>query len=127
MTSETLLLIGTLGGASIGAISAIITTIVTKIYEDKKELRRILLDAAITDWKQAHELAIRSGGNKKLFPLDSYLIHHSKILDAILAKKTSKEELEKILDEENGLYKLWVTSSEKTQQELKNIPKNNGT
>ena len=116
INSQELLLVGTLGGAFIGALSSIFTTYIIKKFEEKKEYRKILLEAAITDWEKSNEIIIKSGKAKWLMPLDSYIIYHSKILNAVLGKKFSEKKLKQIFDESDKISELYQKRS-KIQEE----------
>ncbi|MEO5735974.1 MAG: hypothetical protein ABIQ82_00775 [Variovorax sp.] len=50
MQSELIVVIGTLGGAAIGAVGALGTTWLTKRIDDRKNLRELALKAAIESW-----------------------------------------------------------------------------
>lgn len=111
MQNEYLILIGALGGASIGALSTIITTWITKYYENKNAYRSLLIETGMKNWEAARESSLKVGGD--LYPLDCYLIHQAKIVALILEGKTSKEDLEKVLNESLDMQKTFLTHSEK--------------
>src|SRR3989339_566386 len=119
MKSEILILIGSLGGVFIGAFFSMIATIISKYYDNKIDLRKSYINAAITDWKQAYETAKER--NLKVLPFAAYLISHVKIFDAITNNKISTDELKEMLDEGSAMWNMWLERDKKTKQEIKNI------
>ena len=120
-----MILIGSLGGVFIGAFFSLIGVLVSTHYDNKKDLRKSYLNAAIIDWKQSYETAQKRGST--ILPLDAYLISHARILDAISKKKTSMDELKKMLEEERKIWDMWLQVDKETKNGLKNTLKNNNT
>lgn len=86
MTSEYLVLIGTLGGSAIGAISSVIAIWVTKAYEEKTLRRQLLINAGIEQWKKAFDLANQTGG--AVPPIEDYIIHLLALSELMAARMT---------------------------------------
>ncbi|MBU2564475.1 hypothetical protein KKA23_02765 [Patescibacteria group bacterium] len=107
ISPQIILLIGTLGGTLIGVMSSLITVFITKKYEEKKDYRKTLLETSIINWKRMSEFALKNGGT--LFPLDSFIIYNSKLMNAISKNPDlSKDELKRLLDESHELMEIYV-------------------
>ena len=110
MTSEIMLLIGTLGGAFIGAITTISTTWIMKHYENKKMYHQLLMETGIKNWEGAKDWSInllKDGQSSKLYPLELFIVHHSKIIQLIMDNNLTPETLKKVrhdMEEFNKVY-----------------------
>lgn len=113
MKNEYILLIGTLGGALIGFLSSIFTMWISKYYENKKAYRNLLIETGLKNWEGAKEFALTKGGN--LYPLDSFIIHQSKLLKLIDDDKLTKENLKKLLEELKELNEVFKENTEKIE------------
>lgn len=99
---------GTLGGAFIGAMSAIITSFINKYFEGQKYLREQIIRTSIEYWQKHHEL-IRAANNGKLsqvVPLDSYLIHVTAIMSEIMNKKITPDNIVQLIENAHKISKL---------------------
>lgn len=97
MKTEWLIVIGTIGGAAIGAITSLITVWISKSYERKNKIAELVFNAAIQEWKQRIEQISKSGG--LMGSLDDFLLHMLKFSERVIDKKLSREELLKVLDD----------------------------
>ncbi|MFA6918205.1 MAG: hypothetical protein WC285_05265 [Candidatus Gracilibacteria bacterium] len=121
MKTEYIVLIGTLGGAFLGFLSAIITTCISKHYEDKKVYRNLLVEAGLKNWEGSKDVALKlldKGQSGKLSPLDLFIIHQSKIIDLIMENNLSEETLRKALEETRKLKKVFTENTEKIQNNI---------
>lgn len=110
-----MILIGTLGGALIGFLSSIITIWITKHYEDKKAYRHILMETGLKNWEGAKELSKAQGG--LLYPLDSFIIHQSKLIKLIEEDNLTKENLRQMLEESRELKEIFDEHAKKLQND----------
>jgi hypothetical protein len=96
MNSQTLTVIGTLGGVVIGSFGTFLVTWISKKYEYKRELKKMILDVAIKEWKEGLELLEKRGGGK-IMPLFSFVIFASDLLNLLEKKKRGRKEIEELL------------------------------
>lgn len=91
-------------GALIGAISTLIVTWMNKRTEERKHYRELLINAAIENYKEV-QLMTRTIIEKRptishvVYPMDTYIIHMSKLAELVIDKKLKAGELSKILGE----------------------------
>jgi len=117
VSPQTLALIGALSaivGAVVSSLFNLLTTIVTKHYEDRRHYREIVIKAAIENWKYRNDILqsdkpIR--GN--ILPLDTYLIHMMKFAELFVGKKLTPENIEKRLAELDALNSKVMARNEK--------------
>jgi len=89
---------GTLGGAFITGIITYGINRTNKKSEERKHLREVIVNTAIENWKQDYDAAIKTGQGIKLAPLESYIIHMTKLSDILFDpdKITSKKLISKL-------------------------------
>lgn len=90
MEAERFVLIGTLGGALVGALSGLVATWISKIYEDRMHKRALVINAAMENWKKAIELALAQKREISINPVDDFIIHMMKFSELILEKKITE-------------------------------------
>ena len=121
MNPENLVLIGTLGGSAIGAISSLIALWVTKAFEEKNLRRQLLINAGIEQWKKAIDLVNQKGG--AVPPIEDYIIHLlalSELMAAKMTPKTAVERLKKVQETTDAILK-WRTEEVKLTQGRHNV------
>ena len=90
-------LIGTLGGAFIGAVAAVSTTFLTRRSEERKHIKGLLVTAAVESWKAEVDANIRVKGAFVGAPVEHYILNFSKIYDRILSRNLSARDIAKEL------------------------------
>jgi len=121
MKPEHLVLIGTLGGSAIGAISSVIAIWVTKAYEEKTLRRQLLINAGIEQWKKAFDLVNQTGGAAP--PIEDFIIHLlalSELMAARMTPKTAVERLKKVQETTDAIL-AWRTEELKLAQDRHNV------
>ena len=104
MDSGILILIGTLGGAFIGAISTLGVTWLSKRTEERKHYRELIINLAIENYKEERLMARtmiekRPQVSLMLYPLDGFIIHMTRLADLVVDKKIQPDEVKKLLSE----------------------------
>ena len=104
---EVLPVIGTLGGTLLGVIGTLGGMWIKHKYESKNELRRIILESAITNWKEAIEVAKHKKADTKIYPLDTFIIQMHKIIASLEKGKLDKDKIRKILLEKKEIHDVY--------------------
>lgn len=116
MSEQIILLIGTLGGAVVGALSGISITWISKIYDENRSRRELILKAATDNWKVSSELvekiSSKLGKGATFYPLDDFIVHHAKLADILMKKRIKPEDLEKALQEAEELENIMARHRE---------------
>jgi hypothetical protein len=108
MNSEILIIIGTLGGALIGALSTLGVTWLTRRSEERKHYRELIINLAVENYKEEGAMARailerRPEISQVHYPLDDFIIHMAQLADLVIDKKMHRGEVRKILAELNEL------------------------
>ena len=85
---------GTLGGVAITATASVIITLINKRSEERNHLKKLLMDAAVEQYKQDNIRFVESmklDKSVKLLPLDTYIIHLMKLSEVLLDSEITKE------------------------------------
>lgn len=70
-----------LGGAVIGALPSLITSLVSRRAEDRRHFNELVFNAAIESWKFTAE----KSASRKILPLEHYIIHTAKMCEFALS------------------------------------------
>jgi hypothetical protein len=77
LSSEVLVAIVGLGGALIGALPGLISTLLNRRAEDKRHFNELVFKAATESWK----LVAEKSASSRLSPLEHYIIHTAKMCE----------------------------------------------
>jgi len=91
-----------LGGA-IGAISSIATIYVQQKFAHKRDICKMATELAVAEFNWATDLANRNNTKVMLPPLSSYVIYHSKILEAVNNGVVTPEKMAEIKSESDRI------------------------
>ncbi len=97
-------LISGLVGALIGAAASVVTILIQSHYQSRRELRRMVFDAAIQDCRQAFEAAKTLKTPAEVAPLTAFLHFHVRYLDLLEKGKLNAESLKVLKDERDQLF-----------------------
>jgi gas vesicle protein len=116
---EYLAVIGTLAGAFIGSLSALLITWITKRSEERKHFRELVIKTALEHYKEQVEVSKiqRQTHPVQILPLDIYIIHMLKFSELALIKKIDTSNVEKILAEAEEITNIAIKYKEKKQQQ----------
>lgn len=108
MNSEALILIGTLGGALIGALSTLGVTWLNKRSEERKHYRELIINLAVENYKEAGAMARavlekRPETSQIHYPFDDFIIHMVQLGELIIDKKLNPNEVKEILAKMDAL------------------------
>jgi hypothetical protein len=121
MSTEMITALSAIIGAFVGAISALGITWITKIYDDKKHRREVIIRTALENWKTQSELtksmAQHSGASVKIYPIDDFIIHHIIMADALLAEEISSDWVEKSFRKSKEIRKALNELRDREKQE----------
>ncbi len=79
LSPEELVAVVGLGGAVIGALPSLITSLISKRAEDKHHFNELVFNAAIESWKLTAE------HSRRIMPLEHYIIHTAKMCEFALS------------------------------------------
>ena len=89
-----LAVVGTIGGAIIGALPSVVSSILNRKTDEKKHFNELVVKAATENWKFVAE------HSKAVMPLEHYIIHTAKMCEfALSGEPLTPEATEKRLKE----------------------------
>lgn len=100
LSSELITVIGTLGGAFIGAASGFGTVWITKRSDEKKSMRDLVVKAAIESW------GLHKATSKVVLPLDHYIIHSTLMFELATRNNLTPQRLKDGLAEISALVEV---------------------
>lgn len=105
MSPEVLAVVGSLGGAVIGAAPLLISSLMNRKVEDKKQFRELVIKTATESWK-AH---VEHSASKGILPLEHYIIHTSIMCElALSGEKITPEKMSSHLQELDSVMRVLV-------------------
>jgi hypothetical protein len=90
---------------------------ITKECDERKHHKEVVVKAAIENWKQVADLALKSGLPGKVVPLDVFMIHMSVLADIIFDPTTNPTNLKRRLAE----IDKWTDVAEESSKDLQLI------
>jgi hypothetical protein len=81
LSHEELIAIVGLGGAVVGALPSLITSLMNRRAEDRRHFNELVFNAAIESWK------LVAAHSRSIMPLEHYIIHTTKMCEFALSKK----------------------------------------
>jgi hypothetical protein len=104
-----LALFGTLSGAFLGFLSALLVTWLTKRFEERKHYREALLTAATHQRRQDFDAAVTTKTQQALMPLEYYLARMIQLENLLQNRKLSQQQM---LDELKRLDEWNIKAAE---------------
>ena len=86
-------IVGTISGAIVGSLSAVLIAWVTKRYEERKHYRDAMLNAAIQQRRQDFDNAVTTKRPTVLLPLEFYLSRSIQLDRLLQNRKLTEEQL----------------------------------
>lgn len=123
--NEILILIGTLGGAIVGAIAGFIGAWIREKHETKRRMRELVIKTAIDEWTQLFNFTQSQTKKTELFPLTAYIAHHTLLIEAVLNEKFDIEKFKKAIEQSNEVMTEIYKNDKKEREalkEIKNVP-----
>lgn len=117
MTSEMILLIGTLGSGIIAASAALLGNWMNKRSEERKHYRQLIINAAVENWKHVAQSLLDHGVRGSFLPLDDYILHMMKFTELMIDQKLDESNLEQKLNEIRAFTDRVVAYRRKELQE----------
>ncbi len=112
--------LSTLTGVIITSIFNLLTTRITNKSDERKHQRELIMNAAITNWKQACEYSKETKDPNIVVPLDDYIIHMVKLSELVMDEKLDASNIEQKLSEVNDFTnKLIEYRKQKYKEEEK--------
>jgi hypothetical protein len=91
-------------GALVGAAASVCTIIVQSHYQGRRELRRMAYEAAVEDFKMAHDIAKSNNAPAQIAPLTAFLHFHSAYLKLLDEGALTAESHANLKEERNKLF-----------------------
>lgn len=105
LSPEELVAVVGLGGAVIGALPSLITSLVSGRAEDRRHFNELVFNAAIESWKFTAE----KSASRRILPLEHYIIHTAKMCEfAFSGKPVTPETTAQRLKEIEAVMKVLV-------------------
>lgn len=96
MTSEMILLIGTLGSGLIGASAALLGNWLNKRSEERKHYRQLVINA-LENRKHVSQSLMAHNVRGSYVPLDDYILHMIKFTELMIDQKTDESNVDQKL------------------------------
>jgi len=107
MKPEIIAIISAVGGILVGTIGNIIISFISKELEYKKEIKKLIMEISLAEWKERTNVALKSSGTARIYPLMQYYIANSNIIRLVGGRKTiSVDKVSKIFDHNLKIRKL---------------------
>ena len=98
LSPQELTVVAGLGGAIIGAMPGLISSLINRRTEERKQFKELVIKAAIESWKTTVE------HSKAVMPLEHYIVHSAKMCEFVLSdKKVTAETMRAHLQEVGAL------------------------
>lgn len=91
--------VGAVIAALVAASFSFLTTWLVKRAENERALRELVIKYAIESQNQHLENAKLSDKPSAILPLEGYIVHIASIVDVLLRKRITKQNIPKLLDE----------------------------
>jgi hypothetical protein len=72
-----LAVVGTIGGAIIGALPAFVTSLINRRAEERRHFKDMVVKAAMENWKFVAE----NSASRAVLPMEHYIIHTAKMCE----------------------------------------------
>lgn len=92
-----------LGGALIGGGASVVTILIQARYQNRRELRRMAVDAGIEDHRLGYEIGKLHPG-ATLAPLSAYIHFHARYLDLLEEGDVTPEKVKGLRAEGRALF-----------------------
>ena len=93
-------------GAIIGSFTSVFIVVVQTRSERRRDRVRLAVQAAIEDHKRVFEMAEKTGRDKIVQPLSSYIHYHARILDLLEKGHLTVDALRELNKQQHKLTKL---------------------
>jgi hypothetical protein len=104
-------------GAIVPSVLALRIARITKDSEERKHHKEIVVKAAIENWKQVAEFMFKGNLSGKLTPLDTFIVHMSKLADVAFDPTTNLDNLKERLAE----IEQWTDVAVEAAKDMKRI------
>jgi hypothetical protein len=102
LSPEELVVVGTLGGAIVGALPSFVSSILNRKVDEKKHFTEMVVKAATENWKFVAE----KSASRAILPLEHYIIHTAKMCEfafsgaTVIPESTAKclKEIEAVMN-----------------------------
>lgn len=102
-------------GALIGSLASIISIILQGRFQSKRENRRLAIEAAIQDHKNAIDLATKTPGRRVIAPLGAFIYYHAKFIELIEADRLNSENLQALDKEMDRIHEVFESHPKNNQ------------
>jgi len=96
-------LFSALAGAIIGSATSIITILIQSKNQNKRELTKVAVEAAMEDHRSCLDLA-KAGGDGEVAPLSAFIHFHIESLRLLEQGKLTADSIKKLKEERDNLF-----------------------
>lgn len=87
----------TLAAVLLTSLFSTLTVLLTKVFEDRRARRELLIKAAVENWKERNEITRASGG--AVLPLDDFILRMVKLDELCIARRVTTRNVARKLRE----------------------------
>ncbi len=107
MKPEQIAIVSALGGVLIATLGNIVVSLVSGYIEHKREIRKLIIEMSLAEWKERAQVALKSNTNVTIYPLMQNLVANAHLVRLISRRKAPDiDEIRKILDHNKAIRNL---------------------
>jgi len=108
MKPEIIAIVSALGGIFIGTIGNVIITLVSKRVEYNREIKKLIMEISLAEWKERTQLALKMPGTIwRIYPVIQTVLSNSSLIRLIgKDKDINIDEVKRILEKNKQIRKL---------------------
>jgi hypothetical protein len=114
--TPTATVIGAIVGAGVGGLVTLIGQWLVRRSEERRQLRQLVMQAAVENWRYASEAAEKAGAHR--YPLDSYILHMLKLVELLDTRRLTPELVREKLREVHAVTRAASEEIERYTEEL---------
>lgn len=83
MKPEQIAILSALGGVLIATIGNILVSLISGYIEHKREMRKLIIEMSLAEWKERAQIALKSKTNVSIYPLMQNLMANAYLVRLI--------------------------------------------
>lgn len=115
MKPEIVALISALGGVAIGSVINLLSLWLTKRYEHKREIKRLIVTSGIEQWKETISVARQNNQPGYIAPVASFILQNSMILELVGDATVTEEKVKAVVEKNKRIRKIFEDASQRVE------------